>query len=188
MGNWSDSAFNFVPDQKAFGLTPEGKWDPNSEADKKMVGTTVDIAKNTPGTIDRANWTMPNADHWRDLADKGRVDYQNRALDQTRLNSIQDQQQQLAEMLRDRAMGKTPSLAEMQLKEGIDASQRTALGTARAAGPQVGAGMASYLAQKQQGALSGQGAADAAQLRAAEQAQAESALGQQLGQMGSTNL
>lgn len=94
-------------------------------------------------------------------------------------NQGRGMQMGLAEQLQQRANGQAPSVAELQMGRGLQqaiASQRAQAASARGVSP----GMAQRLAAQGISQAQGQANSDAAVLRAGEQQQAESALGQQL--------
>ncbi len=94
---------------------------------------------------------------------------------------IAQEQQQLAAALRAQAEGKTPSLAEMQFRRGLESSQaaiQSQLASARGLSP----GQAQRLAARQQAALGATGAGQAAEIRLREQMASQAALANLLAQ------
>lgn len=94
---------------------------------------------------------------------------------------VAQEQQQLAAALRAQAEGKTPSLAEMQFRRGLESSQaaiQSQLASARGLSP----AQAQRLAARQQAALGATGAGQAAEIRLREQMAAQAALANLLGQ------
>jgi hypothetical protein len=100
---------------------------------------------------------------------------------------VRQDQAGLTDALQDRAFGKKPSLAEMQMKAGLDASiqaQKSQALSARGMSPGMAARMAAQGIQQAQSDVT----RDTAMLRAAEQERAEAALGQHLGNMRAQDL
>jgi len=92
------------------------------------------------------------------------------------------QQQELADMLRARAEGRGgPSLAELQMQRGLDAT-RAQMASAAASAEGVSPAIAMRNAMQQGATIGQQGVGQMAQLRAQEQLGAQQALGQLLGQ------
>jgi hypothetical protein len=87
-------------------------------------------------------------------------------------------QSELVKMMQARARGESPSVAELQMKEGI-AQGQSAMQAAANQGA-ASAGLAQRLAMRGGAQLMGQGIAQGAMLRAQEQAQAEGRLGEML--------
>lgn len=100
--------------------------------------------------------------------------------DLSQSNQIRDQQQSLIAALQARASGRSPSVAEMQLHQGLGSalqSQASVAASQRGISP----GMAARLQAQGTAGLQQQTNAQAAQLRAGEQSQAEGALAGALG-------
>lgn len=94
---------------------------------------------------------------------------------------VAQEQQQLAAALRAQAEGKTPSLAEMQFRRGLESSQaaiQSQLASARGLSP----AQAQRIAARQQAAIGATGASQAAEIRLREQLAAQSALANLLAQ------
>lgn len=91
-----------------------------------------------------------------------------------------DQQNEAVRLQRQAALGNTPSVAQLQQQQGIDAAQRSQASMAASA---RGGGLARAAAQRQAmanaGDLQTQAVGQSAQLRAQEMAQARAAYGQQ---------
>lgn len=97
---------------------------------------------------------------------------------------VAGQQQSLADALLARSQGRGgPSLAELQLQQTLAQQQRNVAGALAGAGRSMNPALAQRLLLRQQNALSGQTAGQAAMLRAQEQLAAQTALGNQLGAM-----
>jgi hypothetical protein len=110
---------------------------------------------------------------------QGRATPQTQAatIDQSQANQFRNQQKDLTQALADRAAGRGgPSLAEMQMRRGLDtsiASQRAQAASARGLSPGMAQRLAANnIAQAQQATN-----ADATMLRASEQQQAQGMLG-----------
>jgi len=87
----------------------------------------------------------------------------------------------LEDKYRDRIEGKSPSVAEAQLRSGLNQAQAAQWAQSRSAtGSGAARGAAQYNAAQNAANMGQQTAADAAKMRAAEQAQAEQAYGQML--------
>lgn len=104
-----------------------------------------------------------------------------------RQEQVRQDQLALNQALQARMAGKTPSVAEMQMRQGQDAAMQQALAM-RASARGVNAAVAQQQAADQMAALSQQAVGQTAQMRAQEQMQAEQALGSQLAGMRGQDL
>jgi len=152
VGGMLDDQGNPVGEQSAPGFTPFS-YD-HTGTDYKGERAAADARKSP--TLD---WSQEKADYERQLQARQR-------------------QEALGQRLEDAMNGQVPSVAQMQLQQGLQSSTQQALNVAASARGGAGAGIAAQAAAQRSAATQGQAVnAQAAQLRAQEMAQARQEAG-----------
>lgn len=168
-------------EEKPYGQTEAEAW-LESKIGTDKPPTPSDIIKSVKlddapqmYTPEEKYWQSPYAQKWRDLTDQGLAEVAGRdvRLDTAPQAEWRERQGEIADMYAARMRGEAPSVAEQQFQRSQEANIRAAQAAAASTRGRMAGGTAQRILQDRMGQMNLEGAQQAAQLRADEQARAE---------------